>query len=392
MSLFKSKDKPVKPLPFPIYYWTVAMLSLAGLLNSIYLSVSHYRVYTDIGYRSFCAISKAINCDTVSQSPYSIIFNVPVPVWGIIGYTFFVLFLIFAWSKLFHPKRLWSLMVLIAWIFSCISVSLALVLTVFIHSYCIMCILSYGINFALLFFTALTRRRFVTGSLLKGLREDIYFLTEKRIKVAAVLIPFFVIVCITVVMFPGYWKILPKGISADIPRGITTGGHPWIGAESPELTIIEFSDYLCFQCKKMHYYLRRLVAQNPTKIRLVHRHFPMDHEINFIVQDPFHIGSGKMALAAIYSASKGKFWEMNDLLFELPRNEKEMNLKKLAFKTSLDSKGLAGAINSSKIRQMLKIDIWTALKFRMVGTPSYLVDGKVYQGQLPPEIFRKVLN
>jgi protein-disulfide isomerase len=193
-------------------------------------------------------------------------------------------------------------------------------------------------------------------------------------------------------MLPGYWKILPDGISTDIPRGITEDGHPWIGAESPELTITEFSDYLCFQCKKMHYYLRRIVAQYPTKIRLVHRHFPMDHEVNFIVKEPFHIGSGKMALAAIYSVSKDKFWEMNDLLFELAGSEKEMNLTKLASKTSLDSKGMARAIYSQKMRRKLKIDIWTALKFRMVGTPSYLIDGKVYHGQLPPEIFKKFLN
>jgi uncharacterized membrane protein/protein-disulfide isomerase len=392
MSLFHSKDKPVKQLPFPIYFWTVALLALAGLLNSIYLAISHYRVYTDMGYRSFCAISKAINCDTVSQSPYSIIFNVPVPVWGIIGYTLFLLFLVFAWSKLFHRKRIWSLLVVIASVFSCISVGLALVLTAFIHSYCIMCILSYGINLTLLFFTTLTRKRFSTSGFIEGFRLDISFLIQKRIRAAAVFIPFLIIAGVAVVMLPGYWKILPGEISTDIPRGITEDGHPWIGAESPELTITEFSDYLCFQCKKMHYYLRRIVAQNPTKIRLVHRHFPMDHEVNFIVKDPFHIGSGKMALAAIYSVSKGKFWEMNDLLFELAGNEKEMNLTKLASKTSLDSKGMARAIYSQKMRRKLKIDIWTALKFRMVGTPSYLIDGKVYQGQLPPEIFKKVLN
>ena len=129
-----------------------------------------------------------------------------------------------------------------------------------------------------------------------------------------------------------------------------------------------------------------------TKIRLVHRHFPMDHEVNFIVKDPFHIGSGKMALTAIYAASEGKFWEMNDRLFDLAGNEKKINLKKLAAKTGLESERLARAVNSQSMRQRLKIDIWTALKLRMVGTPSYLIDGKVYQGQLPPEIFKKVIN
>jgi uncharacterized membrane protein/protein-disulfide isomerase len=392
MSFFHCKGKPIVPLPFPVYFWTVALLALAGLLNSIYLAISHYRVYTDIGYRSFCAISKAINCDTVSQSPYSIILNVPVPVWGIIGYTFFLLFLVFAWSKPRQCMRLWSLLTGIAMIFSCISIGLALILTIYIHSYCIMCMLSYGINFTLLFFTALTRKRFNTSGFFAGLRQDIFSLIQKRARVVAVFAPFLIIVCISIATFPGYWKIMPGRVSAEIPQGLTEDGHPWIGAESPELTIIEFSDYLCFQCKKMHYYLRRLVAENPTKIRLVHRHFPMDHEVNFIVEDPFHIGSGKMALAAIYSVSEGKFWEMNDLLFELAGNQKKMHLNELASKTSLDSRRLVGAIYSPEIRQKLKIDIWTALKFRMVGTPSYLIDGKVYQGQLPPEIFKQILG
>ena len=72
----------IKPFPFPVYLCTVVMLAMAGLADAIYLAVSHYRVYTDIGYRSFCAISKAINCDTVSQSAFSIFLGVPVPVWG----------------------------------------------------------------------------------------------------------------------------------------------------------------------------------------------------------------------------------------------------------------------------------------------------------------------
>ncbi len=83
------KTKAINTLPFPVYLWTIILLAIVGLADSIYLAISHYRIYTDIGYRSFCAISKAINCDTVSQSAYSIFWGVPVPVWGIIGYTFF---------------------------------------------------------------------------------------------------------------------------------------------------------------------------------------------------------------------------------------------------------------------------------------------------------------
>ena len=66
------KVRPIQPLAYAYYFWPVVGLVIAGLLDSIYLSVSHHRVYTDIGYKSFCAISRAINCDTVSQSRYSI--------------------------------------------------------------------------------------------------------------------------------------------------------------------------------------------------------------------------------------------------------------------------------------------------------------------------------
>ena len=151
---------PIKPLPYAIYFWTVTALAVAGLLNSAYLAVSHFRVYTDIGYKSFCAISRSINCDTVSQSAYSVFFSVPVPVWGIIGYIFFLLFLPIAWKFRDEKKPIWTLLFFISMGFSAYSVVLALISTFLIHSYCIMCILSYAISFMLLFFTYLIRKRY----------------------------------------------------------------------------------------------------------------------------------------------------------------------------------------------------------------------------------------
>jgi uncharacterized membrane protein len=80
----KLNTKHTDPLPFQFYFLPVCSLVIVGLAASCYLAISHYRVYTDIGYSSFCAISKAINCDTVSQSPYSIFMELPVPIWGVL--------------------------------------------------------------------------------------------------------------------------------------------------------------------------------------------------------------------------------------------------------------------------------------------------------------------
>ena len=385
-------NKKTTPLPFSIYFWTVCILALSGLMDSIYLSISHYRVYTDIEYRSFCAISKAINCDTVSQSPYSIFMGLPVPVWGIFGYTFFLSLLPLARMKDAEKKRIWSLLFLVALIFSSYSLILAFISTFIIHSYCIMCIVSYAISFLLLFYTWIIRRRFKGENIINGLKLD-FTLLRKKNAISLPILGIFLIGLLSVnLLFPSYWHISAPQLNSRISTGITENGYPWIGAEEPKLTIVEFADYQCFQCKKMHFFLRRLIEQHPDKIRLIHRHFPMDHHVNPIVKEPFHIGSGNMALLAIYASSKGKFWQMNDLLYAIVHTAKEINIKKLAEKVMLHPEELRHSINEPVIQKKLRHDIISGLKLQISGTPAYIIDNQVYKGQIPPETIMGVLN
>ncbi len=388
----REKSKAVNPLPFPVYFWTVTVLAGAGLMDSIYLAISHYRVYTDIAYSSFCAISQSINCDTVSQSPYSILFQVPVPVWGIIGYTFFLLFLPLAWTKAAEKKRIWSLLFLISLIFSIYSVILALIATFEINSFCIMCLASYGVNFMLLFFTWLIRKRFDSAGIIDGLKHDIGFVSNMKTRCFALFGPLAFAVVLIVLFFPVYWSFEPPTLSAYMPQGITEDGHPWVGAVNPQLEIVEFTDYQCFQCNKMHFYLRQLMVKYPGKIKLIHRHFPMDHEVNPIVKEPVHWGSGKLAMLTIYAASQNKFWQLSDILFSIARVQPEINIKELAQASGLDSEGLSRAMADPKIQFLLKKDIIDGLKSGVSGTPSFVIDGQVYQGQIPPEILKQVMN
>jgi protein-disulfide isomerase/uncharacterized membrane protein len=392
MNAIKKQSKETMPLPFSVYFWTVIFLALAGLADSVYLAISHYRVYTDISYSSFCAISKAINCDTVSQSIHSIFLSVPVPIWGVIGYTFFLLFLPVAGSQTADKKRIWPLLLLVSFAFSIYSIILASISIFYIHSYCIMCIVSFGINFLLLYYVWIIRKRFNTAGILEGLKRDLKFLWNKRVLSTIVFGPFFIGVVLVLAFFPSYWHFDPPKLQAAARTGITNEGHPWIGAEQPELVITEFTDYQCFQCKKMHFFLRQLIARYPDKIRLIHRHFPMDDAINPIVGERFHVGSGKMALFAEYTKTEDKFWQMNDILFKMAGHVDYINIKELAEKTELDYKKLAHATISSVTRYKVKHDIAVGIKLGITGTPGYLIDGKVYLGQIPPEIISRVLD
>ena len=382
--------KEVKKLPLYIYYYTVLMLALAGLTDAIYLSYSHYRNYTDIGYSSFCAISKAINCDTVSQSPYSIFLDVPVPVWGCLGYIL-LLFLILA-SRCNRPNQtdLWNLIFIVSIGYSLVSIALALVSTFLVGSYCIMCIVSYGINFMLMFVAWIILRRFDRRTFRLRLSGDMRFIGQHpRIFIPGGAIMLILLASIWVGI-PHYWKLSSMPDASDLNTGLTDEGAPWIGAENPEMTIVEFTDYMCFQCRKMHFHLRQLVAEHPDRIRLVHRHFPIDHEYNPMVAEPFHAGSGKMAMIAIYAQAKDQFWKVNDFLFDIAGEKKDFNSRIIAQFMGVEKRDVVAALNNKKLRLWLKHEIAVGLDLGITGTPTYVINGELHLGNIPAELLLQI--
>ncbi|MCI5208787.1 MAG: hypothetical protein D3910_08340 [Candidatus Electrothrix sp. ATG2] len=187
---------------------------------------------------------------------------------------------------------------------------------------------------------------------------------------------------------PTYWQYQYPQLSKNIATGVTEKGHPWIGAKDPKLTINEFTDYQCFQCSKVHFFLRLLVDKYPDKIRLVHYHYPMDEKFNTVlVKEPFHTGSGDLALLTIAAGRQGKFWEANDALYrEVQHGVTAFNIQEFAQKLHLDADQLKKDMYSESALKQVDSDIWTGLKKKIIGTPSFIVDGKVYAGHLPNEL------
>jgi len=389
---FRKPKKQVHPMGYPYYYLPVLVIALTGFIDSIYLSIFHYRNYTDMGYQSFCAISRAINCDTVSQSPYSIFLGVPVPVWGLLAYGFFLFLLSFALQEIGGRKRVWTLLMLISSAFSIYSVILAFVSAYYIHSYCIMCILSYGVNLALLFYAWIIRKRFRCESFFTALKLDLRFLLGfPQISIPATL-TFGIIAMGMILTFPPYWLMDPPVLSKNTPTGMTGDGHPWIGAEFPEIEIVEFSDYRCFQCKKMHYFLRRLIEAHPGKIRLIHRHFPMDHSINPLVTEPLHKGAAKLSMLAIFACENGKFWEMNDYLFDLKKDIEALNIKTIAADVGLEFETMRYVFHDRRLWNVLWKDIKEGIRdYQLSGTPGFIINGQAYLGQIPADVLKPYL-
>lgn len=378
----------IKPLPYPYYFTTVVILALAGIADSIYLFVSHYLVHTDITYESFCAFTKAINCDTISQSRHSIFWGMPLAVWGIIGYSAFLILACFALDVKNEGKYIWNLLMATAFGFCLHSLALAYVSIFIIHAYCGMCILSYVINFFLLFFSWLTRRRFLKDGLISGFLSAFRFLARKsRVSVPACL-SLFLTLALLQIFLPEYWQTGSPPFPENIHHGVTSHGHPWIGAKDPELVIVEFTDYFCFQCKKTHHLLRRILAKHPDKIRLVHRNFPMDYNFNPLLAEYVHPGAGKISLMAVRTSSMENFWKINDQLYEYGA-KKSFDIRELAEKAGTDPNILANAIRNPVIRRRLKREVGEGIELGVKGTPTFLINGVLYESRIPPELIEK---
>lgn len=388
----RKQSENIQPLPVMVYFLTILMLCITGLAVSAYLSFSHYRVYTDIGYKSFCAISKAINCDTVSESSYSIFMGIPVPIWGVAGYVFMLITILFSLNIKEKKMRLLSTLVLTAFIFSLISLYLGIISAVKIHSYCIMCIATYAVNFMLLYMFWLVKRRFENNNFIESFKLDFIFWKTVKTKALCAYLAFTILSLSTAFFLPKYWRLSFPRNTVQLNTGITEDGSPWIGAEHPELTIIEYADYMCFQCRKMHFFLRNLMDRYPEKIRVVHKHFPMDKRFDPVLKENLHPGSGILSLIAIYAATRNKFWKVNDFLYHYNMSKHAIYLRQIAKKTNLDLNLLKTGIHQPEIIQKLRRDIISGLKKNITGTPSYIINDKVYTGQIPSEILNSIIK
>lgn len=369
------------------------LLCIIGLIDTAYLAVSHYHVYTDPFYSSFCAITNTINCDTVSQSKWSVFWGLPISYFGFMGYCIFIVIAFNANNYNESGKSIWALLFILSAIFSVISVILGFISATSIKAFCILCITSYSINLLLLMIVWMIRSRIKSmNNYLTDIK--ISFIVIWKNKTTVSLLVFCFLILLSAIFFiPNYWQFnFSSSNSERLSTGITEDGRPWIGSENATLVIEEYSDYQCFQCAKMHRLIRQLISKYPQKIKLVHHHYPLDHSFNpIVVPQPFHVGSGDMALLAIHALSAGKFWEVNDLLFELGKQGNSFNTKILSEKTGLTSGEFTKALSYPEYRKYLNLDIKRGMKLRITETPTFVIKGEKYVGTIPPSIL-KVLN
>jgi vitamin-K-epoxide reductase (warfarin-sensitive) len=130
----------------------ILYLALIGLLVSIYLTAVHFQHTSAV-----CDISDTLSCSKVSSSKYSEIFNIPVSIFGGLGYTLLagISFILLRWKfniEKEHKVYLIKAFLALAFISLLFSLYLSYVEFAIIHTICIFCVISQFIIITITFF------------------------------------------------------------------------------------------------------------------------------------------------------------------------------------------------------------------------------------------------
>ena len=119
----------------------------------------------------------------------------------------------------------------------------------------------------------------------------------------------------------------------------------------------------------------------------MHINLPLDAECNPKLKYSMHPGSCRMAKFVIAAGMQGKYWEMNNLLFDKEyQNDEEMF--KDAKKIGINIDKLKTDFASTKVEEKLAKDINEGNSIGIDGTPAFRINQESHVGIVPYEEFK----
>lgn len=131
-----------------LVYKTFIVLSVIGIIISLYLIQNHYAPPTK---GSICDFGETVSCSLVNTSAYSELFNVPVALFGVLWFVFLIAF---SWKGLKNDKAMPT--ALLIWsIVGLFSVVYLVIAEIILQAICLLCTAVHVIVLIVLVFSVL---------------------------------------------------------------------------------------------------------------------------------------------------------------------------------------------------------------------------------------------
>lgn len=152
---------------------------------------------------------------------------------------------------------------------------------------------------------------------------------------------------------------------------IEDGGSPWSGNADGDVIVVEFFDYQCGYCRRMHEPLQALL-ENDDQIRFVYKEFPILGPVSVIA-----------ARAALASREQGLYVEFHNALMGHPTQLTETIIFELAESLGLDLQRLRADMSSPAVMLEIQFNLQLAHALGIGGTPTFVIGDQVIRGAVP---------
>jgi len=143
-----------------------------------------------------------------------------------------------------------------------------------------------------------------------------------------------------------------------------------LGSDDAKVYLVKFSDPACETCSAFHPFVKKLMADNQGKIKLVIRYAP------------FHDGADYFVKILEAAKRQGKFWETLDVMYKTQRywashhNPKPQLIWRFLPRVGLDLEKIRKDMNNPEIVGIINQDLADAKTLNVRKTPGFFVNGK----------------
>lgn len=163
-----------------------------------------------------------------------------------------------------------------------------------------------------------------------------------------------------------------RGRAASERPELASTHAPTLGPATAKVHIVEFFDPACETCAVFYPFVKRLVANNPDRIRLSLRHVPL------------HRGSSDVVRMLEASRKQDRYWPTLEALFAsqnfwVPNHNAQAPLALQAVsgvEVGLDLARLTADMRAPEVDQRMAQDDRDAAALKVTMTPEYFVNGR----------------
>ncbi len=161
---------------------------------------------------------------------------------------------------------------------------------------------------------------------------------------------------------------------------VNIDGNYWLGAANPNVTIIEFGDFACPNCKNSFPIIRELITTYKNDVKLAYKDYPQFEE------------SLDLAEGARCAGEQGLFWPMHDKLFLNQGINTAEGIFEAAKQIGVDESRFKKCFDENKYREDIKKDVLDAQAIGLSGTPAWIINGYMVKGDIPLDIWDKLIK